>query len=293
MKPTAQRRRDRRALLDNLLTRALRGRLSVIEAALLAEKVREEQRVCDETRARLADADRALARHREAADAAILEAEQRAEEAEAAATRSEQAAEQHRRALADALGRSAGTSWPELIEHAAEAHQWATSDAVADMLADRQRAEEAEHRAGRYRLAWLAARRDRRADRAAMAADLEASEASRRALADALDAPAETEWPQLVALARQRNQDAWANGKDCRSEHERARRLERELATAREERERALELAAARGDALAAHLAAAQPTAAEAAERLAQWAAAGPSAAQITERKHAPGPDAQ
>ncbi|MGW0134848.1 hypothetical protein [Streptomyces sp. NPDC003299] len=82
MKPTAQRRRDRRALLDNLLTRALRGRLTVTEAALLAEQVREEQRVCDETRARLADADRNLARHREAADTAIRELEERAEQAE-------------------------------------------------------------------------------------------------------------------------------------------------------------------------------------------------------------------
>ncbi|GHC44374.1 MULTISPECIES: hypothetical protein [Streptomyces rochei group] len=82
MKPTAQRRRDRRDLLDNLLSRALRGRLTTAEAALLAEKVREEQRVSDETRARLADSDRAIVRHRAAADAAIRELEQRAEEAE-------------------------------------------------------------------------------------------------------------------------------------------------------------------------------------------------------------------
>ncbi|MFD7994530.1 coiled-coil domain-containing protein [Streptomyces mexicanus] len=38
----------------------------------------------------------------------------------------------------------------------------------------------AEHRAGRYRLAWLAARRDRRADRAAMAAELPNAEAIAR-----------------------------------------------------------------------------------------------------------------
>ncbi|MFF9284848.1 coiled-coil domain-containing protein [Streptomyces griseosporeus] len=330
MKPTAQRRHDRRALLDNLLGRALRGHLTTAEAALLAEQVREEQRGYDQTRRSLGETTAALTRHREAADTAIREAEDEAkrfkadylnacqtiatmhaaatgyddrgpvrgvvedvadmrarmlaaeealtneqreraeaaqlshqyrnraeqaeqrlarirdmadawerrlpasirtataaeavrlaaigddrpvmfaitaEQAEAAAARSEQAAEQHRRALAEALGRSAGTSWPELIEHAAEAHQWATSAAVR---ADRRRAEEAEHRASRYRLAWLAARRDRKADRAAMAADLPDTLAGR-----------------------------------------------------------------------ATRLTAAQPTAAEASDRLRQWAAAGVSVAQL------------
>jgi hypothetical protein len=82
VKPTAQRRRDRRALLDNLLGRALRGRLTVTEAALLTEQVREEQRAYDQTRRSLGETGEALGKHREAADAAIREAEQRAEQAE-------------------------------------------------------------------------------------------------------------------------------------------------------------------------------------------------------------------
>jgi hypothetical protein len=81
-KPTAQRRRDRRALLDNLLARMLRGRLTPAEAALLAETVREEQRAYDQTRRSLAETGTAYGKHRAAADAAIREAEQRAEKAE-------------------------------------------------------------------------------------------------------------------------------------------------------------------------------------------------------------------
>jgi hypothetical protein len=46
-----------------------------------------------------------------------------------------------------------------------------------------QRATEAEHKANRYRTVWLAARRDRRADRAAMAAELPFVQAGREALA--------------------------------------------------------------------------------------------------------------
>ncbi|MFE7853731.1 hypothetical protein [Streptomyces sp. NPDC057403] len=89
MKPTAQRRRERRALLDNLLARMLRGVLSAAEAALLAECVREEQRVYDQTRRSLGETGQAvgearetLRKHREAADAAIREFEQRAVDAE-------------------------------------------------------------------------------------------------------------------------------------------------------------------------------------------------------------------
>src|SRR5690606_15775044 len=49
-----------------------------------------------------------------------------------------------RRDLADALGRSTGTAWPELIEHAAEAHEFAGRAAVR---ADRKVAEQAERSA--------------------------------------------------------------------------------------------------------------------------------------------------
>ncbi|MFH8530481.1 hypothetical protein ACH4GE_18925 [Streptomyces tendae] len=82
MKPTAQRRRDRRDLLDNLLSRALRGNLTTAEAALLAESVREEQRVADQTRRSLGETGTAYGKHRAAADDAIRELEQRALDAE-------------------------------------------------------------------------------------------------------------------------------------------------------------------------------------------------------------------
>ncbi|MGW2497315.1 hypothetical protein ACWCV2_22800 [Streptomyces pseudogriseolus] len=83
-------------------------------------------------------------------------AEQRAKEAAAAvehmakrhAEQQKQMHDDRRQALADALGRDTGTSWPALIEHAAEAQQWATSAAVR---ADRKRAEEAEQRLARIR----------------------------------------------------------------------------------------------------------------------------------------------
>ncbi|MFF9262015.1 hypothetical protein [Streptomyces longwoodensis] len=283
-KPTAQRRRDRRALLDNLLSRMLRGRLTAAEAALLAESVREEQRAYDQTRRSLAETGTAYGKHRAAAADAIREPEQRAvdaeeqlgayraveahrqaaadtfagrlsaiqqqsaegivagveqlqqraAEAEAAASRSEQAAEDHRGAVSYALGLGYGASWAVIHERArqlrdadesaregweeaaqqrARATGWRAHAIEADDQADRHkaawrsarrraaehlaeqqrvrgwcahwndRARAAEPRAERYRLAWLAARRDRKADRAAMAADLPAVEAGQRALA--------------------------------------------------------------------------------------------------------------
>ncbi|MEV0444779.1 hypothetical protein AB0I84_04740 [Streptomyces spectabilis] len=75
-------RDDRRAVVDVLLTRAQRGVLTPAEGALLAEHVREEQRLADKSRRAMAGTTRALARHRQAADEAIVEAEQRAEAAE-------------------------------------------------------------------------------------------------------------------------------------------------------------------------------------------------------------------
>ncbi|MGC0205243.1 hypothetical protein [Streptomyces levis] len=259
MKPTAQRRRDRRALLDNLLARMLRGQLTTAEAALLAESVREEQRAYDQTRRSLGETTTALTRHREAADAAIREmeqraldaeeqltayrsvlgprpldtiraAEQRADQAEAVAAeveqgdaaavhlansaaatwqqRAEQAEdllrvahqssneaerqradaerrltaqqqrhEDRRRALAAALDVDPATLWPQLVDIARTA-------AHLGQRAEQTLAEAAAHRhqAVRYRLAWIAARRDRKADRAAMAAELPLAAAGREAL---------------------------------------------------------------------------------------------------------------
>ncbi|WP_050499975.1 hypothetical protein [Streptomyces globisporus] len=76
-------RSDRRAGLDILLARLDRGTLSRTEAALLREYVNEEQRTADESRKANAGSTRALARNRAAAEAAIVEAEQRAKQAEA------------------------------------------------------------------------------------------------------------------------------------------------------------------------------------------------------------------
>lgn len=259
-------RADRRAVLDVLLARAQRGVLSAAEGALLAEHVREEQRLADENRRAMAGTTQALERHREAADteirrlederdrlardveamhdginatareafaqrrqhrdalavqrarvdqvlavlarvrhaqslgdalAAVAEhdglstaaarmharildqadtvearlAEQQREHdvALAVAVQCATAAEQHRRALAAVLARPSGTPFGELTEYAAKT-----------LTRSGERILAAEHRATRYRAAWFAARRDRRADRAAMAAEVHLAQAVER-----------------------------------------------------------------------------------------------------------------
>ncbi|WP_449352535.1 hypothetical protein [Streptomyces shaanxiensis] len=239
-------RADRRAVVDVLLARAQRGVLSAAEGALLAEHVREEQRLADENRRAMAGTTQALERHREAADAAIVEAEERAATAERKLSDSEtlghrllqraESAEQQlagvRSQLHDAKARRddarAGRQDAEralarvrqaqtlgdalavvaqfdgLSPEAARAHGRILdqADAVEARLAEQQRehdialaterrqtgaaraeASAQRHRAGRYRTAWTAARRDRKADRAAMAAELPAVQAVHGALA--------------------------------------------------------------------------------------------------------------
>ncbi|WP_335936653.1 hypothetical protein [Streptomyces sp. PTD5-9] len=66
----------------------------------------------------------------------------------------------------------------------------AVREAFAQRRAHREELRAAEHHANRYRLAWLAARRDRKADRAAMAAELPAVQAG-RILATALPSSAD------------------------------------------------------------------------------------------------------
>lgn len=261
-------RADRRAVLDVLLARAQRGVLSAAEGALLAEHVREETRLADENRRAMAGTTQALERHREAADAAIVEAEERATTAEEQ-VHGYQAADKFRRAAADTFeGRLAGigqqategviTGAAALVkratqaEHRAREYRQAISrvrdlarrmragspqgsaaiyadridqaldgehdladaraalqalfldraDSTEARLAEQQRehdialaterrrtraaaeeASEQRHRATRYRTAWTAARRDRTADRAAMAAELPLVQAAHRALA--------------------------------------------------------------------------------------------------------------
>ncbi|MGW0579211.1 hypothetical protein ACWD25_25335 [Streptomyces sp. NPDC002920] len=79
-KPNQHERAHRQAAVEALLQRALRGLLTIPEAAVLAEYWRAEQQLAEKTRHRLGDTTRALQRHREAADAEIQRLEARIEE---------------------------------------------------------------------------------------------------------------------------------------------------------------------------------------------------------------------
>ncbi|MGC9536590.1 hypothetical protein [Streptomyces sp. UG1] len=215
-------RADRRAVVDVLLARATRGVLTPAEGALLAEHAQEEQRLADENRRAMAGTTQALAKHREAADAAIVEAEQRATAAEKQLAPVEATLAEVRRRHRGACERvdqvlavlarvrnaqSLGDALAAVAEHdglspvAARVHARILdrADSTEARLAEQQRdhdialarerchtvtaVEEASaqrHRADRYRTAWFAARRDRRADRAAMAAELPLAQAVER-----------------------------------------------------------------------------------------------------------------
>ncbi|MEU9306937.1 hypothetical protein [Streptomyces sp. NPDC048256] len=229
-------RADRRAVVDVLLARAQRGVLSAAEGALLAEHVREEQRLADENRRAMAGTTQALERHREAADTAIVEAEQHlaeeratfaslAEEHAAVLTRAEvsgatlaEVRRRHRGAcdrvdqVLAVLARvrnaqSLGDALAAVAEHdglsptAARLHARILdrADSTEARLAEQQREHDValaverrrgdgwqrhalavDHKANRYRTAWFAARRDRRADRAAMAAEVHLAQAVER-----------------------------------------------------------------------------------------------------------------
>lgn len=75
-KPNHIARAQRDAAIDALLQRALRGLLTIPEAAVLAEYWREERRLGEKTRRSLADTTRALEKHRAAADAEIRQLEE-------------------------------------------------------------------------------------------------------------------------------------------------------------------------------------------------------------------------
>lgn len=78
--PGVQERLQREAAIDALLQRALRGVLTIPEAAVLADYVRADRRVAEKTRKRLTETTRALERHREAADTEIRRLEDRIDE---------------------------------------------------------------------------------------------------------------------------------------------------------------------------------------------------------------------
>ncbi|GLP64271.1 hypothetical protein TUSST3_08910 [Streptomyces sp. TUS-ST3] len=73
--PSVQERLNREAAIDALIQRALRGVITIPEAAVLAEYVRADRRAADKTRKRLTETTQALQRHREAAAAAIQQLE--------------------------------------------------------------------------------------------------------------------------------------------------------------------------------------------------------------------------
>ncbi|MGW3711365.1 hypothetical protein ACWDN6_14605 [Streptomyces albogriseolus] len=108
----------------------------------------------------------------------ITELAQRAEDAERTATAWEHAARRYAASM-DAERDRADQAEAERDRAREQRNTWARQ-ADAEILDHRQRAEQAEHRAGRYRLAWHAARRDRRADRAAMTAELPTVQAADR-----------------------------------------------------------------------------------------------------------------
>lgn len=81
-KPNQHDRATRQAVIDNLIGRALRGALTIPEAAVLADYWRAEQQVAEKTRRSLGDTTRALERHRAAAAETIQELEARIAELE-------------------------------------------------------------------------------------------------------------------------------------------------------------------------------------------------------------------
>lgn len=81
-KPNQHDRATRQAVIDNLIGRALRGALTIPEAAVLADYWRVEQQLAEKTRRSLGDTTRALQRHRAAAAETIQELEARIAELE-------------------------------------------------------------------------------------------------------------------------------------------------------------------------------------------------------------------
>lgn len=76
-KPNQHDRAQRQAAIEVLIQRALRGVLTIPEAAVLADYWRTEQRLADKTRQSLGATTRALESHRAAADAEIRRLEAR------------------------------------------------------------------------------------------------------------------------------------------------------------------------------------------------------------------------
>ncbi|MGQ4343536.1 hypothetical protein [Streptomyces sp. SAS_275] len=85
-KPNEHERAQRQAAIEILLTRALRGVISIPEVAVLADYWRAERDLADKTRRSLGATTRALERNRTAADAEIQRLEARIAELEASAT---------------------------------------------------------------------------------------------------------------------------------------------------------------------------------------------------------------
>ncbi|MYR46616.1 hypothetical protein [Streptomyces sp. SID5910] len=238
MKPTAQRRRDRRDLLDNLLSRALRGNLTTAEAALMVESVREEQRAYDQTRRSLAETGTAYGKHRAAADDAIRELEQRALDAEEQLTayRSVLGPRPLDR-IRDAQRRAEQAEAEVEGYRAAEKYRQAAADTFAGRL-DAIRQQTAEGLAEGFEELTKRAEQAEELQRAAhqCSNDAEAARAEaeqqlaeqRQALATALHAHGDHEWPALIDWAAQAHE--WAARAAVKADRKRVEELEHERA---------------------------------------------------------------
>ncbi|MEV6074369.1 hypothetical protein AB0L80_04520 [Streptomyces sp. NPDC052069] len=247
-------RSDRRAGLDILLARLDRGTLSRTEAALLREYVNEEQRTADESRKANAGSTRALARNRAAAEAAIIEAEQRARQAEAERDELHAAlglapGQLHSAAVSAIHGRGANirelaTRVEQAEEIARAAHQCSNEAerhrAAAERTLDRVR--DLAHRMRTGSPMGAAAIYAERIEQA-LDDDADALNAGQIAMHAAFAEAAESTEVRLaeqqrdhdIALAtaeqriRRLEKDARDNGADARAEHKRAKAAEQRL----------------------------------------------------------------
>lgn len=120
-KPNQHERVQRHTTIDNLITRALRGVLTIPEAAVLAEYWRAERRNAEQTRRSLGDTTRALQRHREAADAEVQRLEAQIAELLAAAEAPAQGGEGAGEAAGGAVGAPGAVGGAPVVQGAARA----------------------------------------------------------------------------------------------------------------------------------------------------------------------------
>ncbi|MFE1070979.1 hypothetical protein ACFW5W_07085 [Streptomyces sp. NPDC058783] len=265
----------RRETLLVLLSRAQRGRpLSTSEADLLRIHVEAEIREGDAARASERGQQRAMEEHRqrvEAADEAIRELEQRAEQAEAQAKILGETGLRYQQRAWDAEGRARDAEQAEAERYKADylnacktiadMHAAATGrtgegpergvvedvgDVRARMLAAEERAAQAEHQVsildavdqgrahGARRIMDERDQAQQRAEQAEarLAEEQKAHDDHRRILATALHAREDHEWPALIDWAAQAHE--WASSAAVKADRKRAATAEGRLALIRD-----------------------------------------------------------